>query len=91
MGGTELDWNFKLPSDSQIEVEPWADPGEPSYEEAIEKIIIDRKIFEIKPRQGHLEPGALADIELIYSPTNITDDETPNKNESEKHFLQVIL
>jgi hypothetical protein len=87
VGGTELDWNFKLPSDSQIEVEPWADPGEPSYEEAVEKIIIDRKIFEIKPRSGHLEPGALADIELIYSPTNFTDDDGQNKNESEKHFL----
>ena len=27
VGGTDLNWNFKLPSDSQIEVE-WADPGE---------------------------------------------------------------
>jgi len=69
-----LDWNFKLPSDSQIEVEPWADPGEPSLEEAFEKIIIENKIFEIKPRSGHLEPGNLADIELIYSPTNLNEE-----------------
>jgi len=55
-GGTELDWNFKLPSDSQIEVEPWADPGEPSLEEAFEKVIIEKKIFDIIPRSGHLEP-----------------------------------
>lgn len=66
-------------------MEPWADPGEPSYEEAVEKMIIDRKIFEIKPRSGHLEPGALADIELIYSPTNFTGEQ--GKAESEEHFL----
>ena len=45
MGGTELEWKFKLPSDSQIDMEPWADPGEPSSEEAYERSIIERKIF----------------------------------------------
>jgi len=44
-GGTECDWSFKLPSDNQIEVEPWADPGEPTEEEAFEKSIIERNIF----------------------------------------------
>ena len=45
VGGTELEWKFKLPSDSQIDMEPWADPGEPSSEEAYERSIIERKIF----------------------------------------------
>jgi cilia- and flagella-associated protein 65 len=61
-GGTDLNWNFKLPSDSQIEVEPWADPGEPTAEEAFEKTILEKKIFEIKPKSGFLQPGQLADI-----------------------------
>jgi len=34
-----------LPSDNQIEVEPWADPGEPDEEEAFEKAILERNIF----------------------------------------------
>ena len=50
VGGTDLNWNFKLPSDSQIEVEAWADPGEPTEDEAFEKAILERKIFEIQPK-----------------------------------------
>ena len=42
MGGTELDWVFKLPSDHQIDLEPWADPGEPTEEDAFEKAILDK-------------------------------------------------
>lgn len=34
----------------QIDVEPWADPGEPTEDEAFEKAILDRKIFEIHPK-----------------------------------------
>lgn len=30
IGGVQADWCFKMPNDSQIEMEPWADPGEPS-------------------------------------------------------------
>jgi hypothetical protein len=51
-----------LPSDSQINVEPWADPGEPTEEEAFEKFVIEKKIFQITPRKGFLKPGELADI-----------------------------
>ena len=57
IGGTDLDWNFKLPSDSQVDVEPWADPGEPTSEEAFEKFIIEKRIFEISPKKGFLRPG----------------------------------
>ena len=56
-GGTALDYIFKFPSDNKIHEELWADPGEPSEEEAYEKAIIDKRIFQIKPKSGHLEPG----------------------------------
>lgn len=94
IGGTDLNWNFKLPSDSQIEVEPWADPGEPTDEEAFEKAILERKIFAIHPRNGFLQPGQICDIELIYSPGNeeeYTLEKKMDRKVSERHFLQVVL
>jgi len=30
IGGVRAYWTFKMPNDSEIELEPWADPGEPS-------------------------------------------------------------
>lgn len=32
IGGVRADWCFKMPNDQEIELEPWADPGEPSDE-----------------------------------------------------------
>ena len=32
IGGVSSDWCFKMPNDSEIEMETWADPGEPSTE-----------------------------------------------------------
>lgn len=46
----------------QIEVEPWADAGEPTEEEAFEKAILDRKIFEIYPKKDTLLPGERKDV-----------------------------
>ena len=31
-------------------MEAWADPGEPTEDEAFEKAILERKIFEISPK-----------------------------------------
>ncbi|KAL4426641.1 hypothetical protein ABPG74_018719 [Tetrahymena malaccensis] len=96
-GGTDLDWNFKLPSDNQIEVEPWADPGEPDEEEAFEKAILERNIFQIQPRSGTLKKGELKDVELVYNPSNIDENDLPFKSKKnkkvsgEKHQLRVVL
>lgn len=57
VGGVKADWNFKMPNDHEIELEPWADPGEPSEEQAFEQKILDNNIFHIEPRRGSLEPG----------------------------------
>ena len=46
-----------MPNDSEIEMETWADPGEPSTEQAFEKDILEKKIFTIEPRRGSLAPG----------------------------------
>jgi hypothetical protein len=47
VGGVPASFNFVLPSDNEMEMEPWADPGEPSDEEAFEKHILENKIFQI--------------------------------------------
>jgi len=54
IGGVQANWLFKLPNDSQIEMEPWADPGEPTEEKAFEQHILDNKIFTVHPRFGEL-------------------------------------
>ena len=57
VGGVQADWCFKMPNDSEIEMEKWADPGEPNEEKAVEKEILDKKIFTIETRKGSLAPG----------------------------------
>ena len=47
MGGVQAEWRFKMPNDSEIKMEPWADPGEPTPEKAFEKHILDNKIFNV--------------------------------------------
>jgi hypothetical protein len=45
IGGVDAEWCFKLPNDSEIEMEKWADPGKPTPEKAFEKHVLDEKIF----------------------------------------------
>jgi len=52
-------------------LEPWADPGEPTKDQAIEKHILDSKIFIIEPRKGELEPGEQMDINVLYYPKEV--------------------
>ena len=54
VGGTALDYTFKFPSDNKVEEELWADPGEPTEEEAYEKAILENNIFQIKPKRCRL-------------------------------------
>ena len=68
VGGTDLDWKFKFPNDNQINAEPWADPGEQSEKEAYEKMILEKRIFEVLPRVGNLKPNEKQNLQLIYSP-----------------------
>lgn len=66
VGGVDAEWVFKLPNDSEIELEPWADPGEPTPEQAFEQHIIDKSIFMIEPRTGSLKPGEQTDVNVYY-------------------------
>ena len=66
VGGVPACWNFVFPNDNEVEIDPWADPGEPSPEEATEKHILDSNIFQIEPRTGCLEPGEQTDLNFYY-------------------------
>jgi hypothetical protein len=65
-GGVFAEWAFKLPNDSEIELEPWADPGEPTPEQAFEQHILDNNIFMIEPKTGSLNPGEQIDVNVYY-------------------------
>ena len=71
VGGVRSDWCFKMPNDSENETEPWADPGEPSREQAFEKHILEKNIFTIEPRRGTLEPGEQMDLSVLYYPIEV--------------------
>jgi hypothetical protein len=68
IGGVPAHWCFKFPNDSDIELEPWVDVGEPSPDQAFEKTVLDYNIFKIEPRNGTLEPGEQRDLVVFYYP-----------------------
>ncbi|EGR32899.1 hypothetical protein IMG5_067400 [Ichthyophthirius multifiliis] len=80
-----------------MQIEPWADPGEPDQEEAFERQIFERKIFQIIPKSGQLKKGQLKDVELIYNPNSKQQDDNPFKSKNDKnlngqkHSLRVVL
>ena len=80
IGGVEAHWQFKLPNDSEIELEKWADPGEPTPERAFEKHILDNKIFNVQPRSGHLLPGKQMELNVFYYPKEV-----------DHHYLKAFL
>ena len=80
IGGVQADWCFKMPNDSEIQTEAWADPGEPSEEQAFEKDILEKKIFKIEPKRGSLAPGEQMDLSVMYYPKEV-----------KKHYLNTIL
>jgi len=52
-------------------MEPWADPGEPTPEQAFEQHILDNKIFTVYPRSGELQPGQQMELNVYYSPKEV--------------------
>ena len=80
IGGVAAEWRFKMPNDSEILMEKWADPGEPSTEQAFETHILNKKIFVIEPKTGSLAPGEQVDCAVLYYPKEVM-----------KHHLNVFF
>lgn len=80
IGGVPAEWRFKMPNDSEIKMEKWADPGKPSEEQAFEAHILSKKIFVIEQKSGMLNPGEQVDCSVLYYPKEVM-----------KHHLNVFF
>lgn len=80
IGGVGATFKFVSPSDNELEMEAWADPGDPTPEEAFEKHILEQKIFVISPKEATLECNETYDVELYYNPVEIG-----------QHYLNILF
>ena len=80
VGGVRSEFMFKFPNDSEVMLEPWADPGEPSEEQAFEALVLQKNLFDVKPRQGVLLPGKQMDIEVYYFARQLSE-----------HYLNIMF
>jgi hypothetical protein len=56
----------------EIELEHWADEGEPTEEEVLHSAVIDElKCFEVYPKLGSLLPGQTLTLTLAYHYTSM--------------------
>jgi hypothetical protein len=60
-------FRFKFPNELDIELEQWADVGEPTELQLRQNSIIDQRLFELEPRSGELSPGETVILRLSYS------------------------
>lgn len=62
-------FSLHLPNERDVELEPWADEGEPTETDVrINRILDELKCFDVEPRGGRtLLPGASASVRLSYS------------------------
>jgi len=61
-------FSLHLPNEKSIELETWADEGEPTHAETkINRIIDELKVFDIYPRSGELKSGESLTITISYS------------------------
>jgi len=71
VGGVNSQFAFHMPNESEIELEPWMDPGEPTPEQAFENEMLQKELFEVHPKQGTLKPNEQMDIEALYYPKEV--------------------
>ena len=73
-GKLQVNFNVKFPNDSDVEVEPWADPGEPTPDELMRANILDSRLFEVQPRSGSLGAGEALTLKVSYKYTMLEYD-----------------
>ena len=66
-GRLHTDFSFRLPNEMEVELEPWAEVGEPTDEDLAQNAIIDAKVFDIQPRAGSLGAGEATTLRLHYN------------------------
>lgn len=91
VGGVDSEWCFKLPNDNEIELEKWADPGDPTPEKAFEKHVLDKKIFTVYPRSGVLKPGEQSELNVFYFPQQQETGAQSAYSPYKRHHLQAFF
>eukprot|EP00743_Colponemidia_sp_Colp-15_P004902 GILK01005283.1.p1 GENE.GILK01005283.1~~GILK01005283.1.p1 ORF type:complete len:1742 (+),score=283.35 GILK01005283.1:94-5319(+) len=70
-GNIPAPWNFRLPTDRLVDMEQWADEGEPTPAMASCLNILTNDIMAIEPRRGSLAPGESQVVVFTYRPIQI--------------------
>jgi len=65
-GDLPVEFRFKFPNESDIEIEDWADESEPSKEEMQVASLINDNIVDIQPRKGMLLAGEACCVRFSY-------------------------
>jgi len=87
-GDLLVDFELKLPTDMEIEIENWADKGEANEEDTRHTAILSKGLFKVYPRKGRLEAGEEMALYLQYNYTSI-EPETLDRDG--RHELPVLL
>ena len=66
-----LEFSFKMPNELDVEIEHWADAGEPTEDELRQNSIIDARLFEIEPKQAQLPEGETVTVRISYNYNSI--------------------
>ncbi|KAG8465690.1 hypothetical protein KFE25_002997 [Diacronema lutheri] len=66
-GGLPVEWSIRYPTEMELEVEHWADKGEPTAAELKQHMIVNRRIFTVFPRSGKLAVGESTRVEIVMS------------------------
>ena len=74
---------FIFPNDLEVELEPWAEKGEPSDVEMLQNELVEEKIFDVQPRRKRLKPGEACTVRFHYNYTSLA--------QGGRHEVPVIL
>lgn len=87
VGGLPAVVDVAFPSDAEIEAEAWAEPTEPSRAEVRTRQLLERRVFDVQPRQLRILPGACATLVLHYAHVTAALADGPNSS----HQVEVLL
>ena len=63
-GGLAVELSVKYPTEMDLEIEHWADTGEPTAIELKQHLMVDKGIIEVTPKQANMPPGGKQAITL---------------------------
>ena len=76
-GGLPAELYVKYPTEMELQIEHWADKGEPTAVELKQHLIVDRGIMEVAPKAASLAPGETATIRVTMRHSRADEYELP--------------